>query len=283
MIVWLNGVFLDESDAAIMPGDRGFLLGDGLFETVLVRRGRLVLFEAHIARLEAGARALGIPLPAMESGLAFACGGVLERNNLANAQSASVRITLTRGSGPRGLLPPGDMTPTLLVTASPAATPPASLTAIIATGRRNELSPSANLKALTYLDSVLAKQEARGRGADEAILFNTHGALACATAANVFIWEGDQLATPPLSDGVLPGIVRATVIELARYMEMIVVEETVSLERLHAADGIFLTNSLIGLVPLSSLESREVPSHGLTGRLQAAYELFIDDEAHPVS
>lgn len=278
MIVWLNGVYQDEADAGIAPTDRGFLLGDGIFETVLAQHGRLILFDAHMARLEGAAHALGIPLPPMGPGLASACAGLLQRNGLANAPRASLRITLTRGSGPRGLLPPEDMYPTLLITAALAGAPPVSQTAIIATGRRNEWSSVANFKSLAYLDNIRARQEAQARGADDAILFNTHGALACASAANVFVWEEERLLTPPVSDGILPGIVRAAVIELARSMHIDAVEQTISLDRLLVAEGAFFTNSLIGIVPVSRLENRAMPAHWLTGRLQAAYELLIDDE-----
>ena len=134
------------------------------------------------------------------------------------------------------------------------------------------------MKAAPYLDNVLAREEARGRGADEALMLDTSGHLACASAANVFLWEGDRLVTPAEECGILPGITRAAVIELAARFGIDVAEDMIEPQRLVYADGVFLTNSLIGIVPLSRIETRDLPPHRLTGRLQAAYELLLEAE-----
>ena len=276
MIVWINGELMDEEDVRIAPSDRGFLLGDGLFETLLARQGRLAFLDAHVVRLSAGGNILGIPMPASTRHLAIACGMLLEANGLIDAPRTALRITLTRGPGPRGLLPPESPTPTLMITASESPVPVATQSAILATPRRNALSPVSRLKALPYLDNLLAREEARSRGAGEALMLDTSGHLACASVANIFLWEGDRLVTPAEECGILPGITRAAVLELAERMKIEVVEDMIAPQRLARASGAFLTNSLIGLMPLSRIEGREIPGHRLTGRLQAAYELLLD-------
>lgn len=276
MIVWINGELIDEEDVRISPSDRGFLLGDGLFETLLARRGRLAFLDAHVVRLSAGGNILGIPMPASTRHLAVACGMLLEANGLTAAPRTALRITLTRGPGPRGLLPPENPKPTLMITASESPAPAATQSAILATARRNALSPVSRLKALPYLDNLLAREEARSRGAGEALMLDTSGHLACASVANIFLWEGDRLVTPAEECGILPGITRAAVLELAERLKIEVVEDMIAPQRLARTSGAFLTNSLIGLMPLSRIEGREIPIHRLTGRLQAAYELLLD-------
>lgn len=278
MIVWLNGQLVDEREARLDPRDRGFLLGDGLFETLLARRGRIAFLDAHIVRLAAGANILGIPRPLSTGHLAIACEMLLEANGLTHAPRAALRMTLTRGPGPRGLSLPDQPKPTLLISASDSPTPTASQSAILATPRRNALSPVSRLKALPYLDNLLAREEARARGADEALLLDTSGYLACASVANIFLWEGDRLVTPAEECGILPGVTRAAVIELAQRLKIPVEEEMLLPDRLTNATGAFLTNSLIGLMPLSRIEQRDLPPHRLTGRLQAAYDVLLDAE-----
>ncbi|HUD52358.1 aminotransferase class IV [Parvibaculum sp.] len=278
MIVWLNGEIVDERDARIDTRDRGFLLGDALFETLLARRGRIAFLDAHVVRLAAGASILGIPMPVSTGHLAVACEMLLEANGLLDAPRVALRITLSRGPGPRGLVPPEDPIPTLLISAVESPPPPAAQSAIVATPRRNALSPVSRLKAVAYIDNVLAREEARARGADEALMLDTTGHLACASVANVFLWEGERLVTPAEECGILPGVTRAAVMELAERLGIELVEDMIMPQRLVHANGIFLTNSLMGLMPLSRIETRELPPHRMTGRLQAAYEILLEAE-----
>lgn len=278
MIVWLNGELVDEGDAWIDIRDRGFLLGDALFETLLARRGRIAFLDAHVVRLAAGANILGIPMPLSTGLLAIACEMLLDANGLVDAPRVALRMTLSRGPGPRGLVPPENPLPTLLITAVESPPPASSLTAIVATPRRNALSPVSRLKAAPYLDNVLAREEARARGADEALMLDTSGYLSCASVANIFLWEGGRLTTPAEDCGILPGVTRAAVIELATRLGIEVVEDMIMPQRLARADGIFLTNSLMGIVPLSRVERNELQPHRMTGRMQAAYELLLEAE-----
>lgn len=280
MKIWLNGTLLDERKARIDPRDRGFLLGDGLFETLLARNGRIAFLDDHILRLAAGGNILGIPLPFSPRHLSVACAMLLEANDLDDHARVALRITLTRGPGPRGLLPPENPTPTLMISASESPTPPASQTAMLATPRRNALSPSSRLKALPYLDNLLAREEAHARGADDALMLDTSGHLACSSVGNIFLWEGDRLVTPAEECGILPGITRGAVMALAEQNGIEVAQDLITPERLQTCDGAFLTNSLIGLMPLTKIDGRDLKPMRLTARLQAAYDMLLDaDEA----
>jgi len=276
MIVWLNGELTPAGEARIDPTDRGFLLGDGLFETMLARRDRVVFLDAHLLRLKHGANAIGLALPFDPARIAAACTALLDANGLADAPRAALRLTLTRGPGPRGLALPAEPRPTLLITAAPAAAPPAGLSAIVATARRNNRSPSAQLKAIAYLDNVLAKEEARARGAEDALMFNIDGHLACTSAANIFIWDGGRLITPSVDCGILAGITRAAILELAPDLGIEVREDRIEAARLAQVEGAFLTNSLMGIVPLTRLDRHVLPLHPSTARLAAAYEILLD-------
>lgn len=276
MKVWLNGHVLDEREARIDPRDRGFLLGDGLFETMLARKGRIAFLDSHIVRLAAGGNILGIPMPFSPQHLSVACSMLLEANKLSESPRVALRLTLTRGPGPRGLLPPENPTPTLMISAAISPPPPLSQTAMLTTPRRNALSPSSRLKALPYLDNLLAREEAHARGADDALMLDTSGHLACSSVGNIFLWEGQRLVTPAEECGILPGITRAAVMALAEEQGIEVTQDFIDVGRLHACDGAFLTNSLVGLMPLTRIDERELGAMRLTARLQAAYDMLLD-------
>ena len=155
--IHLNGRLVDACEARIDPADRGLLLADGLFETLRAYDGRLFCLNAHLARLAAGAAVLGLPAPPLPE-IAVAARDTLAANGLADA---SIRITLTRGAGPRGLLPPTGVTPTLMVAAYPLPSSlPTAMSACLASIRRNEQSPLSRIKSLAYLENILALGEA---------------------------------------------------------------------------------------------------------------------------
>lgn len=276
MMIWFNGTLHDESEVHIDPRDRGLLLGDGLFETMLARFGNIAFLDDHTVRLAAGANILGIPFPESLPHIIVACEMLLEANGLIDAPRVAIRITLTRGPGPRGLLLPDNPRPSLMITAAESPTPASSQSAILTTPRRNALSPTSRLKALPYLDNLIARQEAHARGADEALMLDTSGHLACASVANIFLWEGERLVTPAEECGILPGVTRAAILALAERQKINVSEDMILPERLARCDGAFLTNSLVGIMPLSRIDDRELPPHRLTARLKAAYDLLLD-------
>jgi len=238
----------------IAPDDRGLTLGDGLFETLLARDARLADLEAHLDRLASGCAVLGLPAPDRAEATrlmdqAMAAAGL--QNGL-----AAVRLTLTAGSGGRGLDRPAALRPRLFATASPYVRPaqPATLsTAII---RRNADSPLSRLKSLNYLDNVLAREAARHVGADEALMLNTRGDIACATAANIFWVSGGRVFTPALACGVLAGVARGRVIAAAESKGAPVIEVHAPPAVLEAAQAMFLTNSLTGVREVRGLDGR---------------------------
>lgn len=234
MKVWLNGAVLDANAACIAPADRGFTLGDGLFETMQAREGAVLRLDAHLARLARSVAVIGLTLPAVDFPAALTA--TLAANGLA---SGVLRLTVTRGPGPRGVLPPETPVTTVLITAASMAAPaPPARLVIAQVTRRNEFSPLAGIKSLNYLDNILARQEAAARGADDAVLLNTQGRVAETTIANIFVVRGGQMLTPPLSDGALPGVMRAEVLRLGA------VERALAPADLMAAQEIFLTSSL---------------------------------------
>jgi branched-chain amino acid aminotransferase len=251
--IHLNGRLVAPGEGRIDPADRGLLLADGLFETLRAYGGRPFRLEAHLTRLADGAAVIGLAMPPAAE-IAAAVGATLTANGL---EDAAIRITLTRGSGPRGLLPPPDAKPTLLVAAHPLpASLPAATTACIVAPRRNEQSPLSRLKSLAYLDNILALREAVARGCDEAILLNTAGRLASGSRSNLFLVLDDTLSTPPPVEGVLPGIARQTVLDLAAGQGMPTQEMPLTLADIARASEAFLTNSLLEVVPLARIEDR---------------------------
>jgi branched-subunit amino acid aminotransferase/4-amino-4-deoxychorismate lyase len=237
---------------SIPVDDRGFTLGDGLFETLLWEAGALVFWAEHFARLQRGCAVVGLPAPGEAAARAM---GLAAAEGLGPARGA-VRLTLTAGSGGRGLDRPAGLSPLLVASAAPAprVTGPASLAT--ATVRRNEASPSSRLKTLSYMDNVLARREAAAAGADEALMLNTRGEVACAAAANLFWLKGEVLHTPALDCGILDGVIRA---RLLAHSPLPVREVRAGLDEVRAADAVYLTNSLIGLRAVSRLDGRDLP------------------------
>lgn len=274
MTLWLNGELVAEEQARIDPTDRGFLLGDGLFETMAIRNAKIAFSDLHFDRLLKGADVLGMDVPFSIQTLTEAVSSLIAANNLNETSRAAARLTLTRGPAPRGLAPAASSTPTVMIACFALPVPKPSASAILATGRRNEFSPTANVKALPYLDQIMARREAAEAGADDAIMLNTQGKIACATAANLFLWDSDTLITPPLSDGCLAGTTRHMVLEVAKSAGIDAFEESISPSTLANVECAFLTNSLTGIQSLSEVANRKLSQHpkqqALSDALQAA-------------
>ncbi len=250
MKICINGIVIEEVAARVDPRDRGFTLSDGVFETIAVKRGKAPKLMAHLGRLRQGLAVLGLPLSAPDLTIANWIGELLSANALSDA---AVRLTVSRGVGARGILPPENPTPTVIITTSPLPPPAEPARVIVAqVTRRNEHSPTSRIKSLAYLDNVLARQEASAAGADDALMLNTAGTLACGSVGNVFALIDGSLLTPPVSDGALPGIARADVIALARAEE-----RTITREMLDRASEVFLTNAL-GLRPVIAIDGKDV-------------------------
>ncbi|MGC1304618.1 MAG: aminotransferase class IV [Caulobacteraceae bacterium] len=240
----------------IPADDRGLTLGVGLFETVLAVDGRPLLWDAHLDRLERGCAVLALPSP--DRALCSAAANeALEEAGLRTGRAA-IRLTWTGGSGARGLAAPLHPHPRLLVAATRAAAAAESAALHISTIRRNSSSPASRLKTVNYLENVLARTEATMAGADEALLLDQSGSIACAAAANIFWLEGESLYTPALDCGVLDGVVRDAALRIAHSQGLDAREVHAPPQRLLASDGAFVTNSLQGAVPIRSLDGAEL-------------------------
>jgi branched-chain amino acid aminotransferase len=248
---FLDGGIVDQRSAGIALSDRGFTLGDGVFETFRVRDGAVVDIPAHLERLTAALDTLAFPQPCLDRGLAHHLNETCEANGIAEGV---LRLTVTRGKGARGLAPSPDAVPTVCITAAGLPSRPDSFTAVIAARtRRNEFSPLSRIKSLGYLDSVIALGEANGRGADDAVLLNGRGNAICFTAANLIARFGRDMVTPPVSDGVLPGTVRRRLLE-----RLAITEASLTPADLEQADEVVSTNSL-GVRRVSVLAGRTLP------------------------
>jgi branched-chain amino acid aminotransferase len=279
-VVWVNGNRQRDETAHVSARDRGFTLGDGVFETMRVRGRAVFRLDRHLARLQRGLQVLQIPAP----------GELREWVLRAAAESglpdASIRLTVTRGRGPAGVAPPDHPQPTVTVIAAPmplfpASTYTAGLSAHVASGRRNEFSATAGLKTLSYVDAVAALLEARRAGMDEALLLDTQGHCSEATASNLFAWTGAELVTPRVSCGALPGITREAVLELANAAGLPAVERVLTLDELISSAEAFLTSSLRGVAPLVRVGAHAI-GDGVPGRmtkgLTEAYLALVERE-----
>lgn len=275
MKCWLNGALLPFEEARIDPRDRGFLLGDGIFETLLAVDGQVRHARRHLARLFAGAQLIGIAPPFAKVELAAAMVRLLHDNYLQRGRAA-LRLTLTRGAGARGVAPPLDAAPSVLLTAVPLASAPAQMRAIISSHVRSEKSISSRIKSLNYLDNIMARREAVQQGADEAIMLNSAGNLAAASAANLFLVQRNRLYTPSIEDGALPGVMRAVVIEAAARLNIPVHEGPVAPAALAGAAEVFLTNALTGVCPLIEIGGKPVAA-GDTGPVTEKLRLISKD------
>ncbi|MBX3733942.1 MAG: aminodeoxychorismate lyase [Verrucomicrobiae bacterium] len=270
--VWINGTWRRPSEATISVLDRGFLYGDGLFETVRVHRGCLVRWSGHLQRLKAGARFLDIEIPHPDEQLTAVAVELVRRRGVPDG---IVRLALSRGVGLRGYSPRGASRPTVVLTHHPAepldVDPPRTWRLSTSPYRIPEQDPLAPFKTANKLLQVLARAGAERAGFDEALLLNTRGDVVEATSGNLFWIEGDTLGTPPLSSGALPGLTRRWVLELAGSLGISAREEAVKPGRLTRADGVFLTLSALGIVGVGRLDNQPLPASPLLQRLRHAY------------
>ncbi|MCE7027484.1 aminotransferase class IV [Jiella avicenniae] len=250
--IWLDGAFRP-AQGAIAANDRGLLLADGVFDTALVLGGRVFRGTDHLQRLADACAALQLPvqlarLDEAMAALAERCG------------NGSIRLTVTRGPAPRGLARPAEPRPTVLGSIAPLA--PAMMfrpVSLVTTAiRRNETSPTARLKSLAYLDAVLATDEAKAKGADDALFLNTAGRLASTCLANVFVADETRLSTPSLEEGVLAGITRKWILGNAQALGLTAEEAPVT-QAMAKGRPLFVANSLRLIAPVTRLDGAALP------------------------
>lgn len=254
--VWSDGALHQHETISVSPKNRGLTLGDGLFETILAVNRVALWRDQHLARLKASAQILGISFPADEITTA------LDALLAAGGENPHVlRLTLTRGATARGL-GGASKEPVVIATLDPFDTrligQPATL--ITSRFRRSTSSIAATHKTLSYADNIAAAREADGAGADDALLLNTDGRVACTTIANIFVVMGKRLITPARSEAILPGIIRSVVLAEAKALGFTAEETTINPEQLLDADAVFLTNSLRLVRPVTHIDGNAMSS-----------------------
>ncbi len=285
-LVYVNGALVPRAGARISPFDRGILYGYGLFETMRSYRGYVFGLDRHLARLMHSACKIGLDGGLDPIELRQAIYKTLEANERPDAR---IRLTVLAGEGERGLTLPTTGKLTIIIVAEKLVLPPPQaykegLCAVVVSTRRNSHSLLSGIKSTNYLDSLVAQSEASAAGADQAILLNEQGFVAECSTSNIFLVVGGKLLTPSVDSGILPGVTREEVIELALNLGVAVVEEEISLAVLLRADEAFMTNSIIEIMPITAVDGKPVGS-GMVGeiteKLMGAYrELVLQQSNH---
>ena len=277
-MAWLDGQLHETSIAPFDLADRGLLLGDGLFDTSLVLNGAMVWRQAHLDRLVASARLLGFVVDLDR--VSAAIDAVLAGTKPASAKHGSLRVTVTRGAGTRGLAPPVDPKPTIFATLAPlrAAALFAPLRLLVTLIRRNDTSPTSRVKSLNYLDGVMASREALAAGCDDALFLNTKERVTCTSVGNVLALIGDQLVTPPIEDGTVAGTARGLLLRTCDALGLEAVERSLKLEDLDNADEVFVANSLRLVAPVRSIGRKTRVTAGRAQTIVAHMARLVEDE-----
>ena len=260
--IWINGRFVDEDRAKVSVNDRGFMYGDGVFETMRSYAGVVFKLDEHLKRLYTSVDVLGIRPPCPKKRLEAVVYGALRANRL---DGAYIKVVVTRGEGRFGIGYEDKFMPTLVVVAKEFEGYPGwmfdrGISAAVAGIRQNEYSVLSRVKSLNFLGYILARFEAKDMGYDEAILANTKGRIVEAATSNIFLVKNGALATPPVLDGALPGIERSVVVGIAGRLGIAVRQRAVAAADLERADEIFLTNSLAEVLPVTGIGPRRVGS-----------------------
>jgi branched-chain amino acid aminotransferase len=268
MQVWCNKQWYAPEDFPVSLLDRGRMHGLGLFETILAVEGNLVFLNRHLARLTHSCQHLGwdVPLPDLESVMKE----LLLRNQLEHGR-ARIRLTFTPGSGAIDDMALGGE-PMLSLVATVAGEAGGSVIVNLSPWTRNEHSPLAGLKSLSYAENLIALDQARRSGFEETIFLNTAGLVCEAAMANLFIMKDGAIFTPSLESGCLPGITRQVVIELAGRCHMEARETSISVDDLMAADEVFLTSSISGIRSVSRIGEKVYPHDQIATRFRKCWE-----------
>jgi branched-chain amino acid aminotransferase group I len=289
-IVYLNGALVPRSKALISVFDHGFLYGYGLYESMRSYHGRFFLLDRHIKRLLRSAEA--ISLAPKLAGIDFekACRDALAANGL---ESARVRVTVSNGASDAApWTSVTDIKPTVVVTARPFMPFPAEKysegfrVCIASKVRRSRQSAIATMKTLNHLDSVMARMEAAARGLDETLLLNDDGYIAEGGGSNVFFVRDGRLLTPALNSGILPGVTREMVIELAAGLGIDTSQGPVGIGAIKKCDEAFVTNAVIEIMPVKEVRDEggnaltigEGKPGPVTSKLMAAYRERVEKE-----
>lgn len=276
-IVFLNGQFLPANKAMISLFDRGFIYGDGVFETMRSYNGKVFALDLHMERLTESARKLEISFHPKNIYFKNSIEKLLKLNKL-NQKDAYIRLTITRGVDYGRLIPSQALKPTITIIAKPldAKIQQYQHNGIRAVFLSNKRSLP-HIKSINLLSNVMGLIEAKKRKAQEGIFTDGNKILEGAIT-NIFISDGKSIKTPPIEDGILPGITRRLLIELARKEGIKVAEISLSKKDLNNCKEAFLTNSVMEIVPLLKIDDNLVGNGKiglLTRRLQQSYKYMM--------
>ncbi len=279
--VWINGEYRDRDNATISVFDHGLLYGDGVFEGIRAYDGKIFRLEAHLRRLRGSAKAIALTIPMTLDELTAACTETFRRSEL---RDAYFRVVVTRGVGDLGLNPMLCPTPTvIIIVATIRLFPPEKLregvrlvTAATPVPHREALSP--RVKSLNYLPHVMAKLEGITAGADDVLMLDSSGTVAEGSGQNLFVVTGGVVRTPPPSAGILKGVTRDAVLEIAAELGIPVREELLNRYDVYTADEAFLTGTASEVVPVRSLDGRVIGGDlpgPITARLLDGFRALI--------
>lgn len=279
--IYINGEFHDKENAKISVYDHGLLYGDGVFEGMRSYSGKVFRLEQHLDRLYESALAICLTIPISKEQLALDVNKTLQINSFTNAY---IRLVVTRGSGSLGLDPNRTSNPQVIIIADSISLYPEEyyqnglkiITA--ATVRSHPAALSPRIKSLNYLNNIMAKIEGLQAGCVEALMLNHKGEVAECTGDNIFIVKNGTILTPPKDAGILEGITRNAILDLAKVHGIVAHETTLTRHDVFVADECFLTGSAAEVIPVVSLDSRPIGQGkvgAVTTKLMAAFKKFV--------
>jgi len=288
LVTYVNGTFLPKEEAKVSVYDHGYLYGDGVFEGIRAYSGRIFRLEQHLDRLYDSARYLMLEIPLSRDQLRQA---ILETVRRSGLQDAYIRPVISRGVGDLGLDPRKCRAATVVVIVDqiqlyPAEAYERGLRAITATTRKvrpDALSPQA--KTLNYLNNIMARIEANRAGVDEAIMLNADGYVCECSADNLFIVRGSEIWTPPAYLGILKGVTRAAVIEVAARLGVPLAERVFTLHDVYTADECFLSGTGAEVGPVVEVDARPIGAGRpgpTTTEIMRAFRDLVRSEGTPV-
>jgi len=259
--VYINGKLLDKSEAKVSVYDHGLLYGDGVFEGIRVYSGKVFRLREHIDRLYESARHIWLEIPLSRDQMTKAVEDTVRANN---KHDGYIRLVVTRGAGSLGLDPRKTTDPQVIIIVDDIALYPPEVyesgleVVTAATIRNHPNAVNPRIKSLNYLNNILAKIEAVRAGCLEAIMLNQHGDVAECTGDNIFVVKKGELRTPPLHAGILEGVTRNAVMELARQANIPVREMTLTRHDVYAADECFLTGTAAEVIAVVKCDGRVI-------------------------
>ncbi len=256
MKLCINGKIVDDENAPLSASDRGFTLGDGVFETMYVNDYEIELFEYHMIRLRGSLSVLDMNICIDNDVMHEHIIDTLKANKLT---TGALRITITRGAGARGIAFDRTLRANVFITSSFAERnqPPATLN--LSEYTRNDTSPLSSIKTINYIDAVMAMNDARQLGFNDALVLNSKLKVCCALSSNIFLITPTSILTPALKEGCLAGITRSRVIQICKRLDIDICETIISIDDVKNAKSVFLTNSLIKARPVARFLNIDYP------------------------